>query len=90
MIKFSSMIIVFFVLSSFFAFTLSISDDSAFAEQIKKKKSVYIQNNGEFQIQVNKYANYVHFQPEWNSYPSNLLFDVTNTWNRTSTVVSDS
>ena len=90
MIKFSSMIIVFFVLSAFFAFTSSISDDSAFAEQIKKKKSVYIQNNDESQIQVNKYANYVHFQPEWNSYPSNLLFDVTNTWNRTSTLVSDS
>ena len=90
MIKFPSVMIALFVLSAFFVLTLNISDVSAYAEQSKKKNSVYIQNNGESKIQVNKYANYVHFQPEWNSYPSNLLFDVTNTWNRTNTVFSDS
>ncbi len=31
-------------------------------------------------IQLNKYYNYVHFQPEWNSYPRNILFDVTTQW----------
>ena len=29
---------------------------------------------------INKYSIYVHFQEEWNSYPVNILFDVTNVW----------
>ena len=29
---------------------------------------------------INKYAIYVHLQPEWNSYPGNILYDVTNVW----------
>ena len=29
---------------------------------------------------INKYSIYVHFQEEWNSYPANILFDVTNVW----------
>ena len=29
---------------------------------------------------INKYAVYVHLQPEWNSYPGNILFDITNVW----------
>ncbi len=33
-------------------------------------------------IQLNKYYNYVHFQPEWDSYPRNILFDVTTQWIR--------
>ena len=32
--------------------------------------------------QTNEYANYVHFQPEWKSYPKNLIVDVTTTWER--------
>lgn len=32
--------------------------------------------------QINEYANYVHFQPEWNSYPRNLIIDVTTFWER--------
>ncbi|MCE2505332.1 MAG: hypothetical protein J4F36_02405 [Nitrosopumilaceae archaeon] len=32
--------------------------------------------------QTNEYANYVHFQPEWKSYPRNLIVDVTTTWER--------
>ena len=31
---------------------------------------------------INKYSIYVHFQPEWNSYPRNLIFDVTNVWEK--------
>ncbi|RDJ31670.1 MAG: hypothetical protein DWQ18_05680 [Crenarchaeota archaeon] len=31
---------------------------------------------------INKYSIYVHLQPEWNSYPGNILFDVTTTWKR--------
>ena len=29
---------------------------------------------------INKYSIYVHLQPEWKSYPSNILFDVTTIW----------
>jgi len=29
---------------------------------------------------INKYSIYVHFQEEWNSFPSNVLFEVTNVW----------
>ena len=36
-------------------------------------------------IQVNKYANYVNFQPEWSRYPRNMVFEVTNIWNRVNT-----
>ena len=32
--------------------------------------------------QVNEYANYVHFQPEWKSYPRNLIIDVSTSWER--------
>ncbi len=30
-----------------------------------------------------KYSIYVHLQPEWKSYPNNLIFDVTNFWFKT-------
>ena len=33
---------------------------------------------------ANKYSIYVHFQPEWNSYSKNLIFDVTNSWYKAS------
>lgn len=29
---------------------------------------------------INKYSIYVHLQQDWNSYPGNILFDVTNVW----------
>lgn len=29
---------------------------------------------------INKYSIYVHLQSNWNSYPGNILFDVTNVW----------
>ena len=29
---------------------------------------------------INKYSIYVHLQPEWESYPGNILFDITNVW----------
>ena len=38
--------------------------------------------NIEIVEQINEYANYVHFQPEWNSYPRNLIVDVTTSWDR--------
>ena len=30
---------------------------------------------------IDKYTIYVHLQPEWSSYPGNILFDITNVWN---------
>ena len=33
---------------------------------------------------IAKFSVYVHFQPEWNSHPGNLLFEVTNVWNNPS------
>lgn len=29
---------------------------------------------------INKYSIYVHLNPEWESYPGNILFEVTNVW----------
>ncbi len=29
---------------------------------------------------VNKYDIYVHFQPEWDSYQKNIIFEITNSW----------
>ncbi len=31
-------------------------------------------------MQFNKYYNCVHLQPKWNSYPLNILFNVTAKW----------
>ena len=30
--------------------------------------------------EINKYSIYVHFQEEWNSFPANVLFEITNVW----------
>ncbi len=32
---------------------------------------------------LNKYAIYIHLQPEWDSHPRNIIYDVTNSWYRT-------
>lgn len=32
---------------------------------------------------INKQSIYVHLQPEWNSYPTNIIYDVTNVWSQT-------
>jgi hypothetical protein len=32
---------------------------------------------------INKQSVYVHLQPEWNSYPGNIVYDITNIWTRT-------
>ena len=29
---------------------------------------------------INKYSIYVHLQPEWNSYPGNIIYDITDVW----------
>lgn len=37
-----------------------------------------------YEQDINKYSIYVHLQEEWNSYPGNILFDVTNVWSNSS------
>jgi hypothetical protein len=29
---------------------------------------------------INKYSIYVHLQPEWNSFPGNIIYEITNVW----------
>lgn len=29
---------------------------------------------------INKYSIYVHLQPEWNSHPGNIIYEITNVW----------
>ena len=35
---------------------------------------------------INKQSVYVHLQPEWSSYPGNIVYDITNVWSRTQQV----
>lgn len=36
--------------------------------------------NSPYDQDINKYSIYVHLQEDWDSYPRNILFDVTNVW----------
>ncbi len=56
-------------------FSINVAFDDAFATFRESRDTVKIS-------QTNEYANYVHFQPEWKSYPRNLIVDVTTTWDR--------
>ena len=58
-------------------------DFDAYAKSSKHQNSIFLSEQNDSKIQVNKYLNYVHFQPDWKSYPGNLIFDITNIWNRT-------
>ena len=68
---------------SFFIMVDSIDDASAY----KSKKTS--PTASETRTQLNKYANYVHLQPEWNSYPLNMIFDVSVFWNRDASVTQE-
>ncbi len=61
--------------------TGNLPDVEAYRESSKHYNN---QETGEnkTKIQFNKYSNYVHLQPEWNSYPRNILFDVTTQWSK--------
>lgn len=56
-------------------FSINVVFDDAFGTYRESRNTVKIS-------QTNEYANYVHFQPEWKSYPRNLIVDVTTTWER--------
>ncbi len=42
--------------------------------------SIYVIEGEEF---INKYSFYVHLSTDWNSYPTNIFFDVTDVWTKT-------
>ena len=46
----------------------SVVDFDAYGKTLSKHHSTLFSKQLDYKIQVNKYANYVHFQPEWNSY----------------------
>jgi hypothetical protein len=64
-----------FVLLSFFVIFDSFGDANA-------SKNSRLSTSNVITTQVNEYSNYVHFQPEWKSYPRNLIVDVSTTWER--------
>ncbi len=41
-------------------------------------------------MSVNRHSLYVHLEPVWHSYPSNLVFDVTFTWTKSNSVLDES
>ncbi len=63
------------ILSLTVMLSISVVADIAFGSFREIKDMVQIS-------QVNEYSNYVHFQPEWKSYPRNILIDVTTSWER--------
>ena len=67
--------IVTFALLSFFGVLESFDDVDA-------SKNSNISKSNIVTTQLNEYSNYVHFQPEWKSYPRNLIVDVSTTWDR--------
>lgn len=71
------------MLLSVSVFTIVNSVDDAFAYKSKENDS---SQSDHIQTQLNKYSNYVHLQPEWNSYPYNMLFDVSIFWDRDTSV----
>ena len=33
-----------------------------------------------YEQDINKYSTYIHLQPEWNSHPKNILYEITTVW----------
>ena len=67
--------LVGFTLLSFFVILNSINDVDA-------SRNSKISTPATMTTQLNEYSNYVHFQPEWKSYPRNIIVDVSTTWER--------
>ena len=69
------------VILSSLIFAGNLLDVDAYKKNNKHHNSQDILEN-KTKIQFNKYSNYVHLQPEWKSYPRNILFDVTTQWDK--------
>ncbi len=42
-----------------------------------------------YEEDINKHQTYIHLQPEWQSYPRNILFDVTTVWPNPNSDIND-
>ncbi len=42
-----------------------------------------------YEEDINKHQTYIHLQPEWKSYPRNILFDVTTVWPNPNSDIND-
>jgi len=67
--------IISMMLGLFILFSVNVGFDDAFGTIRESRDTEQVS-------QTNEYANYVHFQPEWKSYPRNLIVDVSTTWER--------
>ncbi len=56
--------------------------DAQHASAYKSKQGTDLTQNTYTITQLNEYSNYVHLQPEWQSYPKNLIVDVSTSWQR--------
>ena len=77
--------IIVFCLIAVIASSLAVAGNLPDVEAYKKNSKHYDNQDkveNKTKIQFNKYSNYVHLQPEWDSYPRNILFDVTTQWNK--------
>ena len=77
--------IIVFCLIAVIASSLAVAGNLPDVEAYKKNSKHYNNQDkveNKTKIQFNKYSNYVHLQPEWDSYPRNILFDVTTQWNK--------
>ena len=67
--------IISIVLGLMILFSVNVVFDDAFGTFRESRDTEKVS-------QTNEYANYVHFQPEWKSYPRNLIVDISTTWER--------
>lgn len=67
------------IVTVFFALSASFDLDAEAYQKFDKRHG-HENTESKIKTQLDKYYNYVHLQPEWDSYPLNLLFDVTTKW----------
>ncbi len=70
------------ILASILVVSVFVMIDSTYdASAYKSKKnSSFLKSVDTAKTQLNKFSNYIHLQQEWNSYPSNIIFDVSVFW----------
>ena len=42
-----------------------------------------------YEEDINKHQTYIHLQPDWKSYPRNILFDITTVWSNPNSDIND-
>ena len=84
LIRVATVILGVLLFTSYFAI-LENDVFGASSSSSKRQNSINLGEKEISKIQVNKYSNYIHLQPEWDSYPRNMIFEITNIWNKTNT-----